>query len=77
MKSGQSSWDVESDTRDAMSELIRQTITKFPTDTETLVIMSDLDEIPSLHTVGLLKACEFGERIHLQLRNFLYRYVIS
>ena len=43
--------------------------------TPFLVVMSDMDEIPSHHTLNLLKACDFGSKIHLQLRNFLYRSV--
>lgn len=42
-----------------------------------MVVMSDLDEIPARHTVDLLKTCDFGPSIHLQLRDYLYRFVPS
>lgn len=71
----QSAWDVEAQTRGTMSSLLKQQISQFPAQTESLVIMSDVDEIPSRHTISLLKACEFGRAIHLQLRNYLYRSV--
>ncbi|KAJ8508885.1 hypothetical protein ONZ45_g8891 [Pleurotus djamor] len=74
LQPGESAWDVEARTRGTMSNLIRSQITKFPQDTETLVIMSDVDEIPSRHTVSLLKTCDFGRNIHLQLRNYLYSF---
>jgi beta-1,4-mannosyl-glycoprotein beta-1,4-N-acetylglucosaminyltransferase len=66
---------VESHTRITMSGLIRQQMLKFPSSSKSLVIMSDIDEIPSRHTIQLLKTCDFGDSIHLQLRNFLYRCV--
>ncbi|KAF7428162.1 hypothetical protein PC9H_007383 [Pleurotus ostreatus] len=70
----QSAWDVEAHTRGTMSSLLKQQISQFPAQTETLVIMSDVDEIPSRHSISLLKACEFGRAIHLQLRNYLYSF---
>lgn len=73
LRKGESAWDVERDTRDFMSNLIRETISTFPSHTQTLVIMSDVDEIPSKSTIALLRACDFGRQIHLQLRNYLYR----
>lgn len=36
--------------------------------------MSDIDEIPSKHTISLLRACEFGSSIHLLMRNYLYSF---
>lgn len=60
-----------------MTQLLRTTITDLRMDAEVLVIMSDVDEIPSRHTISLLQACDFGHSIHLQLRNFLYRYVMG
>ncbi|KAJ3879024.1 glycosyltransferase family 17 protein [Lentinula edodes] len=67
-------WDVERDTRVAMNTFLRSHITEFPPDTQTLVMMSDLDEIPFAHSVMLLKGCDFGESIHLQMRNYLYSF---
>lgn len=39
-----------------------------------LLHWSDLDEIPSLDSIRLLKECEFGDRIHLQLDTYLYSF---
>ncbi|KAF9075608.1 glycosyltransferase family 17 protein [Rhodocollybia butyracea] len=67
-------WDVERDSRSAMHNFIRSHITEFPPDTEKLVIMSDLDEIPFAHSIMLLKGCDFGQSIHLQMRNYIYSF---
>ncbi|PFH50880.1 glycosyltransferase family 17 protein [Amanita thiersii Skay4041] len=71
----QSAWDVEAATRDEMTKLLRSHINS-PSNAQTqfLVLMSDVDEIPSRHTLDLLKACDFGSKIHLQLRNFVYSF---
>jgi len=74
LEPGQHAFDVESKTRDSMSSLLRSTITSLHTDADVLVIMSDVDEIPSSHTISLLSACDFGQSTHLQLRNFLYSF---
>jgi beta-1,4-mannosyl-glycoprotein beta-1,4-N-acetylglucosaminyltransferase len=42
---------------------------------DDLLIMSDVDEIPSSHTINLLRWCdEIPPIIHLQLKNYLYSY---
>ncbi|KAJ7287271.1 glycosyltransferase family 17 protein [Mycena rebaudengoi] len=41
---------------------------------QSLVMMTDIDELPAAHTVRLLKACDFGPAIHLQLRNYIYSF---
>ncbi|KAF7315182.1 Glycosyltransferase family 17 protein [Mycena indigotica] len=41
---------------------------------EPLVIMADVDEIPAAHTIKLLRMCDFGKSIHLQLRNYVYSF---
>lgn len=42
---------------------------------DDLVIMSDVDEIPSGHTIDLLRWCDGVPPIlHLQLRNYLYSF---
>jgi beta-1,4-mannosyl-glycoprotein beta-1,4-N-acetylglucosaminyltransferase len=48
---------------------------EFVPDTQSLVIMSDVDELPAAHTIELLRTCDFGQSIHLQLRNYVYRCV--
>ncbi|KAF6760192.1 glycosyltransferase family 17 protein [Ephemerocybe angulata] len=74
LEGARTAWNVESETRVAMSTLLTEQMHKFPSDTKNLVLMSDLDEIPAEHTVRLLKACDFGNSIHLQLRNFMYSF---
>ncbi|KAK7280965.1 hypothetical protein RIF29_08562 [Crotalaria pallida] len=42
---------------------------------DDLLIMSDVDEIPSAHTINLLRWCdEIPSVLHLQLRNYLYSF---
>jgi beta-1,4-mannosyl-glycoprotein beta-1,4-N-acetylglucosaminyltransferase len=42
---------------------------------DDLLIMSDVDEIPSGHTINLLRWCDdIPEILHLQLRNYLYSF---
>ncbi|KAL0581326.1 hypothetical protein V5O48_000702 [Marasmius crinis-equi] len=67
-------WKNEAATRDTMTSFIRSHITEFPPNTDSLVIMSDVDEIPSSHTIRLLKHCDFGQSIHLQMRNYIYSF---
>ena len=43
-------------------------------DPTTLVIMADVDEIPSRATIALLKACQAPLPLHLQMDNYLYSY---
>ncbi|KAJ6576846.1 glycosyltransferase family 17 protein [Mycena sp. CBHHK59/15] len=74
LQSGQSAFDVERDTRAQMTKLLHAHMTEFIPDTQSLVIMADIDEIPSAHTIELLRTCDFGLSIHLQLRNYLYSF---
>jgi beta-1,4-mannosyl-glycoprotein beta-1,4-N-acetylglucosaminyltransferase len=67
-------WDVERRTRDAMTGLLHSYITQHPANRDVLVHMADVDEIPSSHSLALLKACDFGNAIHLQLREYVYSY---
>ncbi|RWW03656.1 hypothetical protein GW17_00033163 [Ensete ventricosum] len=42
---------------------------------DDLLIMSDVDEIPSGHTINLLRWCDdIPEKLHLRLRNYLYSF---
>lgn len=42
---------------------------------DDLLIMSDVDEIPSRHTINLLRWCDdIPQILHLQLRNYLYSF---
>lgn len=57
-----------------MSDRLATYIATLPPTAQALVIMSDIDEIPSEHTVSLLRACDFGSDIHLLMRNYLYSF---
>ncbi|KAF7130272.1 hypothetical protein RHSIM_Rhsim10G0014800 [Rhododendron simsii] len=42
---------------------------------DDLLIMSDVDEIPSAHTINLLRWCDdIPMKLHLQLRNYMYSF---
>ncbi|PIN02654.1 Beta-1,4-mannosyl-glycoprotein 4-beta-N-acetylglucosaminyltransferase [Handroanthus impetiginosus] len=44
-------------------------------DDDDLLIMSDVDEIPSAHTIDLLRWCDdIPPVLHLQLKNYLYSF---
>ena len=57
-----------------MTQHLTTYIASLPANTDPLVVMSDVDEIPSSHTLSLLRACDFGSSIHLLLRNYLYSF---
>ncbi|PWA72235.1 beta-1,4-N-acetylglucosaminyltransferase family protein [Artemisia annua] len=62
---------VESHHRSIMNELIRRSGI---TDGD-LLIVSDTDEIPSSHTVKLLKSCDgLPTVLHLEMRNYVYSF---
>ncbi|XP_073006519.1 uncharacterized protein [Typha latifolia] len=68
---GENPFVEESYQRVALDQLIR--IAGIMDD--DLLIMSDVDEIPSGHTIDLLRWCdEIPDKIHLQLRNYLYSF---
>ncbi|GJJ14113.1 hypothetical protein Clacol_008370 [Clathrus columnatus] len=74
---GKTAWDNEAHTRNTMSKFLRSYILDHASDATNIVIMSDVDEIPSRHTLSLLKACDFGNSLHLQLRAYLYSWRAS
>jgi beta-1,4-mannosyl-glycoprotein beta-1,4-N-acetylglucosaminyltransferase len=39
-----------------------------------ILVFSDIDEMPSSHTLRLLLTCSFPSPMHLQLRNYLYSF---
>lgn len=68
---GENPFIEESYQRVALDQLIR--IAGIAND--DLLIMSDVDEIPSGHTVNLLRWCDdIPDILHLQLRNYLYSF---
>ncbi|KAG8082371.1 hypothetical protein GUJ93_ZPchr0014g46851 [Zizania palustris] len=68
---GENPFVEESYQRVALDQLIK--IAKIEND--DLLIMSDVDEIPSGHTINLLRWCDdIPEILHLQLRNYLYSF---
>ncbi|KAJ7782764.1 glycosyltransferase family 17 protein [Mycena metata] len=77
LQPGETAFNQEAGTRDQMTKLLKSYIAEFPPETQTLVIMSDIDEIPSDNTVELLRTCDFGQAIHPQLRNYIYSWRAS
>ncbi|KAG7580230.1 Glycosyl transferase family 17 [Arabidopsis suecica] len=70
-KKGENPFVEESFQRLALDQLIKLAGIK----EDDLLIMSDVDEIPSSHTINLLRWCDgFPPILHLQLRNYLYSY---
>ncbi|PAN38702.1 hypothetical protein PAHAL_7G190600 [Panicum hallii] len=68
---GENPFVEESYQRVALDQLIK--IAKIEDD--DLLIMSDVDEIPSGHTIDLLRWCDdIPDILHLQLRNYLYSF---
>jgi beta-1,4-mannosyl-glycoprotein beta-1,4-N-acetylglucosaminyltransferase len=49
-------------------------LNSIPSDYPPLVIMSDVDEIPSVPALKLLKGCESPGVVHLQMNQYLYSY---
>lgn len=68
---GENPFVEESYQRVALDQLIRIAgITE-----DDLLIMSDVDEIPSGHTINMLRWCDdIPDVLHLQLRNYLYSF---
>ncbi|EPS72467.1 hypothetical protein M569_02291 [Genlisea aurea] len=70
-RAGENPFVEEAYQRLALDQLIRIA----GVEDDDLVIMSDVDEIPSGHTVDLLRWCNGTPPVlHLQLRNYLYSY---
>ncbi|MQL69519.1 hypothetical protein Taro_001812 [Colocasia esculenta] len=68
---GENPFVEESYQRVALDQLIR--IAGITDD--DLLVMSDVDEIPSGHTINLLRWCDdIPEKLHLELRNYLYSF---
>lgn len=68
---GENPFVEESYQRVALDQLIR--IAGIADD--DLLIMSDVDEIPSGHTIDLLRWCDdIPEKLHLRLRNYIYSF---
>lgn len=70
-KKGENPFVEEAFQRVALDQLLR--IAGITDD--DLLIMSDVDEIPSRHTINLLRWCDdIPEVLHLQLKNYLYSF---
>ena len=65
-------WIWEAHQRDSMSDLLRSHLPS--TTRHPLVIFSDVDEIPSAHSIRLLKGCAFDSPLHLQMRTYMYSF---
>ncbi|KAK6256398.1 hypothetical protein QUC31_018109 [Theobroma cacao] len=70
-KKGENPFVEEAYQRVALDQLIRIA----GIEDDDLLIMSDVDEIPSAHSINLLRWCDgVPPIIHLQLRNYLYSF---
>ncbi|KAL9253200.1 Beta-1,4-mannosyl-glycoprotein 4-beta-N-acetylglucosaminyltransferase-like protein [Drosera capensis] len=70
-KKGENPFVEEAYQRVALDQLLR--IAGITDD--DLLIMSDVDEIPSRHTINLLRWCdEIPQVLHLQLKNYIYSF---
>nr|GAT57789.1 glycosyltransferase family 17 protein [Mycena chlorophos] len=62
-------------TRAEMTKFIRAHVVELPPSfPPPLVIMSNADEIPAAHTVELLRSCDFGDEIRLELRIYMFSF---
>lgn len=73
LEKGESPWDQEIALRQFMTSLLREHFPSAPLPTPVL-LFSDVDEILSLKTASLLKACQFPAPLHLGLRSFVYSF---
>ncbi|KAK4272118.1 hypothetical protein QN277_020713 [Acacia crassicarpa] len=70
-KKGENPFIEEAYQRVALDQLLRIA----GIEDDDLLIMSDVDEIPSAHTINLLRWCDdIPQVLHLQLRNYLYSF---
>lgn len=67
---------IETQQRAAMTGIIDSFFRAEPADDgkETLVLVSDVDEIPYDHTLRLIKACSFPPILHLELTPYVYSF---
>ncbi|TPX71383.1 beta-1,4-mannosyl-glycoprotein 4-beta-N-acetylglucosaminyltransferase [Spizellomyces sp. 'palustris'] len=71
LEKGEDPFKVEAAMRVAMNDLLREV----NVEEGDWVIMSDVDEIPARHTIGLLANCTgIPSPLHLQLRSYIYSF---
>ncbi|KAJ3115811.1 hypothetical protein HDU96_011089 [Phlyctochytrium bullatum] len=71
LRPGESPFAIENEMRKAMSYLLFDTGIR-PGD---VVLMADVDEIPSRDAVGLLRTCAFvPDIVHLRMNNYVYSF---
>lgn len=71
LRKGESPFVLEKQQRQTMSSVLAESGVQ----AGDLVIMSDADEIPSAHTIDLLRWCEqIPPVLHLQMSNYLYSF---
>ncbi|KAL7279285.1 hypothetical protein ACG7TL_007126 [Trametes sanguinea] len=73
LEPGESPFVNEAAQRGHMNDLLRAHVAP-DAPQPPLVIFSDVDEIPSAHTIRLLQACDAPSPIHLQMREYLYSF---
>lgn len=71
MANSDGAFTLVNEMRRGVEHFIRETVKPDPT---SLILMSDVDEIPSLGTMQLLKHCRSPLPIHLQMQNYIYSF---
>ncbi|KXS14839.1 glycosyltransferase family 17 protein [Gonapodya prolifera JEL478] len=71
MKPGEHPFAIEVEQRRAMTDFLSTIPALTP---GALLLMSDVDEIPSPSTLSLLRACDAPLPIHLDLRSYVYSF---
>lgn len=67
---GEDPFDQEAELRTSMNDALFDAGVK----DSDLVLMSDVDELPRSSTMNLLRTCDFGDTVHLQMNNYLYSF---
>lgn len=70
LKPGEHPFDQEAQMRTSMNSALEAAGVR----EGDLVLMSDVDELPRASTLELLKTCDYGDVIHLQLANYVYSF---
>ncbi|KAJ3043420.1 hypothetical protein HDV00_005118 [Rhizophlyctis rosea] len=72
LSQGESPFAIENELRTAMNTLISSAS---PRPNKDYILMSDVDELPSSHTLSLFTSCtNTPPSIHLQLRTYIYSF---
>ncbi|KAK4696782.1 hypothetical protein P7C70_g8316, partial [Phenoliferia sp. Uapishka_3] len=75
LEKGEDPFTQENQVRRALTDILVDSLSSLPSKTPSpLMLFTDIDEIPSRSTVELLKSCDFGPKIHLGMKEFVYSF---